>query len=141
MKVEEKLRSKVLYKLQLLLIKVIPMVMAFIFWLNTLLSYINIDIELLSYIGSCSIITLLYLYTASYVFRFCEYHRMFLHYITTIWILSIYDYYVGIPINDLNLFLIYQIISGICLFIILYLYVKSNKVDTPKDNRRYRCRK
>ena len=129
------LKSKLLCKVQLYLLKVIPMVMAFICLLNTILSYFDIDIPLLSYLGSCSILMLIYLYIASYVFKFCSYHRMFLHYIVIITGLNIYDYYVGIPINDLNLLIIYQIITGIVLFIILYLYVKSHKKFTRKSSK------
>ena len=125
MAVEENLKSKILYKTQLCLLKVIPMVMAFIFWINTVLSYFDIDLEVFSYIGSCSIITIVYLYISSYVFRFCEYHRMFLHYVCIIWLINIYDYYIGIPVDDMSLLMIYQIITGVCLFTILYLYVKS----------------
>lgn len=135
MAVEASLRSKALYKIQLYLLKVIPMVMAFIFWINTILSYFDIDIEAFSYIGSCSVITIIYLYVSSYVFRFCEYHRMFLHYICVIWALNIYDYYVGIPVDDMCLLMIYQVITGICLFIILYLHVKNNKKPTGEDSR------
>lgn len=103
------------------------MVMAFICLLNTVLSYFDIDIPLLSYISSNSILTIIFFYISSYVFRFCEYHRMFMHYTTIIWVLNIYDLYIGIPVDDLNLFLIYQIITGIVLFIILYMYVKNHK--------------
>lgn len=39
MAVEVNLRSKILYKAQLYLLKVIPMVMAFICLLNTIVSY------------------------------------------------------------------------------------------------------
>lgn len=135
MAVEENyLKNKILYKTQLCLLKVIPMVMAFIFWINTVLSYFDIDLEVFSYIGSCSIITMVYLYISSYVFRFCEYHRMFLHYVCIIWLINIYDYYIGIPVDDISMLMIYQIITGICLFIILYLYVKSHKKSTRKDN-------
>lgn len=119
--------NKSLYKVQLYLLKVIPMVMAFNCLLNTVLSYFDIDIPLLSYITSISLFPLIFFYISSYVFKFCEYHRMFLHYIFIIWIIEIYDLYIGIPISDLMLFIIYQIISGISLFIILVLYVKSNK--------------
>lgn len=134
MAVEENLKSKILYKTQLCLLKVIPMVMAFIFWINTVLSYFDIDLEIFSYIGSCSIITIVYLYISSYVFRFCEYHRIFLHYVCIIWLINIYDYYIGIPVDDISMLMIYQIITGICLFTILYLYVKSHKKSTRKDN-------
>ena len=135
MAVEENyLKNKILYKTQLCLLKVIPMVMAFIFWINTVLSYFDIDLEVFSYIGSCSIITIVYLYISSYVLRFCEYHRMFLHYVCIIWFINIYDYYIGIPVDDISMLMIYQIITGICLFTILYLYVKSYKKSTRKDN-------
>lgn len=134
MAAEERLRNKSLYKLQLYLLKVIPMVMAFICLLNTVLSYFDIDVPLLSYISSNSILTIVFFYMSSYVFKFCEYHRMFMHYTTVIWALNIYDLYIGIPIDDLELFLLYQIITGITLFIILYLYVKSHKRTTSKDS-------
>lgn len=127
--------NKVLYKVQLYLLKVIPMVMAFIYLINTILSYFDIDLEFLSYLGSGSILMIVYLYVSSYVFRFCEYHRMFLHYIVVINIVNTYDYYIGIPINDLMLLILYQIISGIFLFIILYLYAKTNKGTTIESNR------
>ena len=84
MAVEEKLRNKSLYKLQLILLKAMPMCMAFFCWLNTLLSYFDIDCEILTHVGGCSVITLIFIYLSSYVFRFCEYHRMFLHYVVAL---------------------------------------------------------
>lgn len=129
------LRSKALYKVQLYMLKVIPMVMTFICLLNTVLSYYDIDLPVLSYISSNSILTIIFFYLSSYVFRFCEYHRMFIHYNTFMWILNIYDMYVGVPLNDRDILSVYLIITGIFLFIILYLYVKSNKKPTAKDSR------
>ena len=120
MAVEEKLRSKELYKLFLILIKIIPMIMACIFLLNTVLSYFYIDVICLSYLGSCSILTLIFMYLSSNVFRFCIYHRMFIHYVAVNWLLNIIDYYIGIPLNNRNLFIGYMILTGITLFLILY---------------------
>lgn len=127
MAVEAKLKSKLLYKVQLILLKVIPMVMAFICLLNTVLSYYDIDLEFLSYIGSCSILMVAYLYISSYVFRFCEYHRMFLHYIVVTQSISTYDTYIGVPLSDRGILSVYLVISGIFLFIILRLYVKHRR--------------
>lgn len=95
--------------------------------LNTTLSYFYIDLPILSYIGGVSVLSLVFFYLASYVFKFCEYHRMFLHYITLNWVLNIVDYYWGIPVSDKGMFLIYMMITGIFLFIILYLYLKTKK--------------
>lgn len=124
---EGKLKSKILYKVQLYLLKVIPMIMAFICLLNTVLSYYDIDLQILSYISSNSILTIIFLYVSSYVFRFCEYHRMFMHYNTLMWMLNIYDMYIGVPLDDRGMLSIYLSITGISLFIILYLYIKNNK--------------
>lgn len=135
MAVEASLKSKLLYKIQLYFLKVIPMVMAFICLLNTILSYFDIDVEVLSYLGSCSLLMVTYLYVASYVFRFCEYHRMFLHYIVVNCALNIYDTYVGVPLDDRGLLTMYLSVTGVFLFIILYLYVKNHKKPTVEDSR------
>lgn len=127
--------NKALYKIQLYLLKVIPMVMAFICLLNTTLSYFDIDLPVLSYISSNSILTIIFFYISSYVFKFCEYHRMFIHYSTLMWILNVYDMYIGVPISDRSIFSIYLIITGIFIFIILYLYVKSHRKTTKRYSR------
>ena len=123
----ENLRSKLLYKIELRLLKIIPMILAFTALLNSILSYFNIDLYILSYIGGISIFTMVFLYLSSYVFKFCEYHRMFLHYVVVTWIINTIDYYIGIPINDLEYLCLQMIIAGISLFIILLLYYKTNK--------------
>lgn len=134
MAVEASYLNKTLYKIQLYLLKVIPMVMAFICILNSVLSYFDIDLPILSYIVGNSFLTIVYFYITSYVFKFCSYHRMFMHYTTITWIINIVDLYIGIPIGDLPYLLLQLIIAGISLFIILYLYVKSNKKVSAKDS-------
>lgn len=116
-----------LHNLEIKVIKVIPMLLALTALLNTLLSYFYMEVPLLSYIGGVSIFPLLFLYLSSYAFGFCSYHRMFLHYVSLNWVLNIYDYYIGIPLSDKELLLMYLIITGIFLFIILYLHQKSLK--------------
>lgn len=124
---EETISTRSLYKLLLLTIKVIPMLLAFTALLNTTLSYFGIDWEMLSYIGGVSILPLLFLYLASYAFRFCEYHRMFLHYVTVNWGLNIYDYYIGVPISDRDMIALYLMITCVFMFMILYLYLRTRK--------------
>ena len=121
---KEKTRLK-LHKVLLLLLKVIPMLLALTALLNTVFSYFNIESEYLSYIAALLVIA--FLYIASYVFHFCNYHRMFLHYFVINLILNTWDYYWGIPVSDKGLFLLYMSITGVSLFIILYLYLKSKK--------------
>ena len=134
MHLEENL-SKRLYKTELYLLKILPALLALFYLVNIILSYFNIDIPVLSYIAGVSFIPLIFMYISSYVFKFCKYHRMFLHYILINNILNIYDLYIGIPITNRGLFIINLIIAGITLFIIVFLYVKNNKRVTVKNSR------
>lgn len=116
-----------LYKCEALALKVLPMLIVFVCLLNTTLSCFGIDLQVLSYIGGVSFLPLAFLYLSSYVFKFCEYHRMFLHYTVITNIINIYDYYVGVPVSTRGLLCIHAIITAICLFLILYLYVRCHK--------------
>ena len=57
---------KLLYKTTVIALKILPMLLAFITLLNSILSYFNIDLVILSYIGEVSLITILFIYIASY---------------------------------------------------------------------------
>lgn len=111
------------------------MTVALAYLLNAILSYFYIDITIFSHIFGVSLLPLIFMYISSYVFKFCSYHRMFLHYILIIDLLNIYDWYIGINISNRMLLLIHLILSGITLFIILYLYVKSNKKTVITNDR------
>lgn len=123
MDVEEKLKSKMLYKIELILLKIIPILMVVCSVSNSILSYLDIDVVILNYIGGVSILPLIFLYLSSYVFKFCEYHRMFLHYLLITDIINIYDYHIGFQLNDLEYLCLHMIVTVISLFMILYLYI------------------
>lgn len=124
---EESLNRKTLYKVVLFTIKVIPMLVTLLYLFNTILSYYEIDCRVFSYIGGTSFLFIVFLYAASLAFRFCKYHRMFIHYISVNWLLDIIDYEYGIPISDKGLFLVYIVIAGIFLFLVLYYHEKEKK--------------
>lgn len=121
----EERKNKSLYYLELSLLKLLPALIALIYFIWTLLNYYNIDTFFLSHLSGISVLPLIFLYVSSYVFKFCEYHRMFLHYISLNLILNMVDWYVGIPLNNLEYISLFLIISCIFLFIILYLYLKT----------------
>jgi hypothetical protein len=117
---EEKL-SKKLVKYFVLATKVLPVLIAAIHFLNMLISFLYGNDIFLNYIGSISLLPILYLYFASYTFKLCEYYRMFLHYTVVVNIINIYDYYHGIPISDITLFMIGMMLTIILMFIVIYL--------------------
>ena len=86
------------------------------------LDFFGMDSSIFSFIGGISLLPLIFIYLASYVFRFCEYHRMFLHYVVANNLLTYTDYYVGIPISDKSLFMVHVILIGVFLFLVLYFY-------------------
>lgn len=110
------------YKLMIGALKIIPMLLAVCVLLNILFDFFGIDSGIISAFGGISVFPLIFLYLASYVFEFCIYHRMFLHYIVVNNLLTWFDYYIGIPVSNVNLFMIHIFVVGIFLFLVLYFY-------------------
>ena len=121
---EEKQVNKTLYRLLLLVAKVIPMLLAFLHFVNILFGYFNVDSTILTYLGGISFLPILFLYITSYALKFCAYHRMFIHYCVITNIINIYDEYIGINIDNENYVMLLLILTIIMLFITLYLKLK-----------------
>ena len=124
---EGNLRNKTLYKLFLGFLKIIPMLLAGLYLLNTVLSYFDLDYSVISYIAGIGIIPWLFIMIASYVLRFCEYHRMFLWYIAVNNIVCWWDYNYELPVSDRGYLVLHFIIAGLFLFLVLYLHQKCRK--------------
>lgn len=118
----ERFPERRMYKMMLGLLKVIPMLLALSTILGTLFDFFGLDASAFSFVGGISFLPLMFLYLSSYVFRFCIYHRMFLHYIVANNILTYADYLFGIPISTISLFSVHLVLIGIFLFLVLYFY-------------------
>lgn len=115
--------TKLLYKIELILLKILPLGIALCYLLNSILSYFNINAEICSYLGGMSLFPLIFILVSSFVFKFCVYHRLPIYYIIVSDILNYYDLYVGIPLDNRNLFIMNMIIAGI--FIVLIVFTKA----------------
>ncbi len=120
--VAERSPNRRLYKITLEALKIIPMLLAFCDVLNTFFSFYGIRCDVLSMFGGVSLLPLIFLYLVSYVFRFCIYHRMFLHYVLVTNIITTIDFYIGIPVSNEMMFGIFLFITGVFLFLVLYFY-------------------
>ena len=109
------------------LLKVLPMLLAGLFLLNTILSSFGIDYSIISYLASVGVIPWIFLMCSSYLFRFCEYHRMFLWYILVNNIICWVDWEFGLPISDWWLFTVHIAVAGIFLFLVLYFHQKCRR--------------
>ena len=116
--------NKRMYKLELLCVNYVPIIIAAIVLLNAILARFDVYVDELNYIAGTSFLTLIPMYISSIVYKFCKYHRMFIHYILTHKIVATIDMYIGIPLEDGMLLLLYLIIAGIFAFLALYLHQK-----------------
>lgn len=122
--------NKNLYKLFLIIIKFIPNMLAGMKIIGLVLSYFKISSFILTCSFGTSIIFIIILYLISIIFKFCGTHRLSLHYVSLITVLSIIDYYIGIPLSNIGLYYLYSIITGI--FITLWIYIWYKNRNNPK---------
>ena len=122
--------NKNLYKLFLIIIKFIPNMLAGMKIIGLVLSYFKISSFILTCSFGTSIIFIIILYLISIIFKFCGTHRLSLHYVSLITVLSIIDYYIGLPLSNIGLYYLYSIITGI--FITLWIYVWYKNRNNPK---------
>ena len=130
------LPDKNLYKLFLSLVKIVPNILAVSKILGLILMYLKLPTFALTCFSGTSLIFIILLYLISFVFKFCGTHRLSLNYITNITLLSIVDYYIGIPISSENLYRLYGIISGAFMaswIVIWYKNRKNPKIDHMKQ--------
>lgn len=128
--------NKNLYKIFLSFVKYIPNILAITKILTLILNYCNIHLFCLTCFGGTSIIMLILLYLISFLFKFCGLYRLSLNYVTLVTAISIFDWYIGIPIPIDMTWRLYGIISGVFItswVIIWYKNRKNPKIDHIKQ--------
>lgn len=134
--VNQTVGSKNLYKLFLSIIKFIPSLLALTKILGLILGYCGITSFWITCVGGTSVLMLILLYIISSIFRFCVIHRLSLHYVSVITIITIFAYYFEIPIVSGSLIYILAIITGIFIIsyvILMYTNRKNPKIDHIKQ--------
>ena len=96
--------------------------------------FINIDLIILGYFMHLSIMSWLFMFISSIVFKYCYVHRLPLYYIALNDISSTVDYYIGIPVSDITLLGIHIVLIGILIFGYTLYYVRNNKKLVIVDN-------
>lgn len=122
--------NKNLYKIFLIIIKYIPTFLACTKIIGLVLNYLKITSFILTCIGGTSIIFLIILYLISFIFKFCGLYRLSLNYVSSITLVTIFDWYFGIPLNAEHLYFLYAILTGV--FIIIWLYIWYKNRNNPK---------
>lgn len=124
------LKSKYLYKLTLLMMKLLPIIMCFsylimFFIYKTLGKYIVIP----HLIGTV-LAPLLFLYLISYLFKYCSFHRLFIHYYCFIQLINVTDHYGCLPFNSELGDVLHDIITYTFITLVIIIYIIKFKKDT-----------
>lgn len=126
---ENTLKSKTLYKITLLTLKMLPMIMSFSYLIMFVLANTIEDWVIIPHILGTVIAPLAFVYLTSYVFKFCAFHRMFIHYYAFVELLNVTDYYVRIPISDEAITLLHDSVTIIFLISVVITYIIKYKKD------------
>lgn len=113
-------KSNILNKLLLVLLRIIPTLIAACFIAGSLGYYYNYNGVIANYV--MTILLIIFLYVASYRLRFCEYHRIPLHYYVVGNCVAFYDDYFGLPVGDVYYGFIQ--LSIFMIFVLLYIYFR-----------------
>lgn len=124
MEMEEKLINQRKNKRFLLEIKYIMHILGINYVIYTLFQFIEIDLWPINYIATVSILTGYVLYRISKRFYFCYVHRLPLYYILVNQVLTIIDYYIGIPVSVFHLLIIHLLLIALLIFGYTYYYIK-----------------
>lgn len=121
------LKSKTLYKITLYILKLLPAVIAFSYILDIICDFFNIEIQILTHCIGFIVAPVLFLYLSSYLFRFCSYHRIFIHYIAIEEGINILYNFFDIPISYEGISALRLTIIVIFSFLFIYLFIKKKK--------------
>lgn len=130
---DEILKTKNLYKLDLFLLKLLPIIMAISHIIATYGATIQanedviLTIQIISHYLGLVIAPVAFMFISSHVFQFCNYHRMFMYYIITIDLMNVTNWYFYIPISNELYMRIQDIITIVFLSIALIMYIKKRK--------------
>lgn len=115
--------SRTQYRITLILCKYIPWIIAFIYFVCSIFSCFGIGFRWIGFLSSLSVLPAICLISFSVLFRFCIWHRLPIYYIFTQNIINAIDFYIGIPVTNIQMCWIYLIITGI--FVLLGAYLKN----------------
>ena len=87
-----------------------------------------------NYLLGNSLIVIIFLLLASYIFGFCKWHRIIIYANLINISIELYDKTFNIPISNLELLVIYSTISILFLFIALYYKFKCKNYETSIEN-------
>lgn len=127
------LKNKELYKIDLFLLKLLPIIMAFSYIVAQYAALFNIGsgplfgLQVVTHYLGLLLAPMMFMLISSKVFQFCNYHRMFIYYILVIQLMNITNWYAKIPISNLAYNVTQDIITVGFLLTALIMYIKKRR--------------
>lgn len=125
--------NKDLYKVDLFLLKLLPVIMVISHIIASygaifqVVSGAAIIIQIVSHYLGLVIAPIAFMYISSHVFQFCNYHRMFIHYIAVIELMNVTNWYFRIPITNELYNGIQVTITIVFAILALVMYIKKRR--------------
>lgn len=125
--------NKDLYKVDLFLLKLLPVIMVISHIIASygaifqVVSGVAIIIQIISHYLGLVIAPIAFMYISSHVFQFCNYHRMFIHYIAVIELMNVTNWYFRIPITNELYNGIQVTITIVFVILALIMYIKKRR--------------
>ncbi len=127
------LKTKELYKVDLFLLKLLPMIMAFSYMVAQYAALFNIGsgptlvLQIVTHYLGLLLAPMMFMLISSKVFQFCNYHRMFIYYILVIQLMNITNWYFKIPVSNLAYNVTQDVITVGFLLTALIMYIKKRR--------------
>lgn len=127
------LKAKELYKVDLFLLKLLPMIMAFSYIIAQYAAFFNIGsgpifvLQVVTHYLGLLLAPMTFMLISSKVFQFCNYHRIFIYYILVIQLMTITNWYSKIPISNFAYNVTQDIITVGFLLTALIMYLKKRR--------------
>ena len=120
-----------LYKINILILKILPLILALFYFLWNVLCTLGVSIKLFSYLGSLSIIPAIFILISSKTFEFCVTHRIPIYFILT---MNLINYVLSLVLFSISVKWYLTILSSVLLLFILLIIVFKYK-ENAKSNK------
>lgn len=111
------------HKLLIFVLKILPAIMASSYVIEMISIFLGFGTQVLVNFIGMIVAPILFMYLASYVFKFCEYHRIFIHYVLILEILTTIKWYYPIIVTSQLVLNISFFLSGLLMLCVVFFNV------------------
>lgn len=111
------------HKLLIFTLKILPAIMASSYVIEMISIFLGFGTQVLVNFIGMIVAPILFMYLASYVFKFCEYHRIFIHYVLILEILTTVKWYYPVIVTSQMVLNISFFLSGLLMLCVVFFNV------------------